>query len=217
MTLVPHASAGVNAELSFAVLLIGLGLLLVIIGLLHQTSAFSQRDAQTFLALHTGLRRYTGFFRFIWPLGTTPVGITLILIMFIASWQAGLIAALMYLLVAIVEWVIKRKLNRPRPYETLPAVVMSQPKQPSDASHPSGDTMRVWFLALVFPMAFGLSWPVLALTCTVAFTLSLGRIVLGVHYPLDIVGGAGLGILFTGLALISYHLVTDLQLPVFSL
>jgi undecaprenyl-diphosphatase len=188
-----------------ALIFIGFGLLLVIIGFLHQTSAFSQRDAKAFLFLHTRLQCYAGFFRYIWPLGTVPVGIILILIMFIASWQAGLSATLMYLLAAIIEWAIKRQVKRPRPFETLSGVVMNQPKNPRDASHPSGDTMRVWFLALVFPLAFGLSWLVFALTCTTALTLSLGRIVLGVHYPLDVISGAGLGILFTGLAIISYH------------
>ena len=194
-----------NAELALATVLIGIGLLLVIVGLLHNTTIFSRWDAETFLALHTRTRRYVSFFRYIWPLGTVPVGITLILIMLMAGWQAGFSAALMYGLAAIVEWAIKRKVSRPRPFKTLPGVVMSQPKNPGDASHPSGDAMRVWFLALVFPLAFGLPWPVTALTCTVALTLSLGRIVLGVHYPLDVVGGAGLGTLFTGLAIICYH------------
>ncbi len=71
--------------------------------------------------------------------------------------------------------------------------------------------MRIWFLALVFPLAFGLPWPVFALTCTVALTLSLGRFALGVHYPLDVIGGAGLGIFFTGLSIIGYYLVISLQ------
>ena len=206
------------SEIFLALCFLGLGLLLVIIGLLHQTNALSHWDAQTFLRLHTQLRPYTGFFRYIWPLGTVPVGITLILIMFIASWQAGLSATLMYLLAAIIEWAIKRQVKRPRPFETLPGVVMSQPKNPHDPSHPSGDTMRGWFLALVFPLAFGLPWWVFALTCLVALTLGIGRIVLGVHYPLDILGGAGLGILFTGLFIISYdYFVIRLQSLVFSL
>jgi undecaprenyl-diphosphatase len=196
-----------EAELPLAFLFCGSGLLLVIIGFLHQTSALSRWDAETFLFLHIRLRRYTSFFRYVWPLGTVPVGITLILIMFMASWQAGFSAALMYGLAAIIEWAIKRKIGRPRPFKTLPGVVMSQPKNPGDASHPSGDAMRVWFLALVFPLAFGLPWPVTALTCTVALTLSLGRIAMGVHYPLDVIDGAGLGILFTGLAIICYHVI----------
>lgn len=197
----------INTELALAIALMGIGFFLVILGLLHQTSTLGHWDAHTFLILHTRLRRNSSFFRYLWPLGTVPVGITLILIMFMASWQIGLIAALIYLLAAIIEWVIKRKVKRPRPFETLPGVVMAQPKNPSDASHPSGDTMRVWFLALVFPLAFVLPWPVLALTCIVALTLSLGRIALGVHYPLDVVGGAGLGILFTGISIFSYLLI----------
>jgi len=198
----------INVELVPAITLIVIGLFLVIIGLIHTTAAFSQGDAQIFLLLHTRLRRYASFFRYIWPLGTVPVGVMLILIIFTVSWQAGLSAALMYGLAAIVEWALKQKVNRPRPFEMLPGVAMNQPKIPRDASHPSGDTMRVSFLALVFPLAFGLSWPVFALTCTAALILSLGRVALGVHYPLDVIGGAGLGILFTGFTVIGYHLIT---------
>ena len=136
------------------------GLLFVVLGLFHSTPVLSQWDAQTFLFLHTRLRSFTSIFQYLWPLGTTPVGVLLILIIFITSWQAGWITALIYLLIAILEWVIKRKVSRSRPFETLPGVVMCQPKHPSDPSHPSGDTMRVWFLALVFPLAFDLHWPV---------------------------------------------------------
>lgn len=188
-----------------AIWFVGIGLLLVIIGLLHQTSAFSQWDAQIFLITHTRLRRYTGFFRYIWPLGTTPVGIMLILIIFISSRPAGLIVALVYLISAIIERFIKLKVKRPRPFETLPGVAMNQPKNPSDPSHPSGDTMRVWFLALIFPLAFLLSWPIFAFTISLAITLSLGRIILGVHYPLDVIGGAGLGILSAGISIICHQ------------
>ena len=187
-------------------LLVGIGILLVIGGLLHLTPIINGWDVHTFLFLHTSLRRYVSFFSFIWPLGTTPVGITLILIMFIPGWQAGLIAALIYLPTAILEWAIKRSVNRPRPYESLSGVVVSQPTTPNDPSHPSGDTMRVWFLALIFPLAFGLSWPVFALTSSAALIISLGRIVMGVHYPLDVIGGTGLGIFATGAAMLSYNI-----------
>ena len=91
-----------NAEITLVILLIGIGLLMIITGLLHILPAFNRWDARTFQFLYTRLQPYAGFFRFIWPLGTTPVGITLILIIFIASWQAGLIAALVYLMAAII-------------------------------------------------------------------------------------------------------------------
>jgi undecaprenyl-diphosphatase len=196
-----------NAELVPAIMLIGFGLLLVIVGLLHNAATLNQWDTHTFQFLHTRLRRYAGFFRYIWPLGTTPVGITLILIIFIASWQAGLIIASLYLLTAILEHNIKRSISRPRPFKTLPNVEMTQPKEPHDPSHPSGDTMRVFLLAVVFPWAFALSWPVYVATLAAAAILGLGRVVLGVHYPLDVIGGAGLGLLAAGVAIVSYQII----------
>ena len=115
--------------------------------------------------------------------------------------------ALLYTVMAVLERTVKLKVARPRPFETLPNVEMNQPKEPHDPSHPSGDTMRVFFLVLVFPWIFDLSWPVYLLTIIVATTLSLGRIVLGVHYPLDVIGGAGLGILAASITVICYQVV----------
>lgn len=94
-------------------------------GLLNILPAFNRWDARTFIIIHTRLQPYTGFFRFIWPLGTTPFGIILILIIFIANWQAGSIAALVYMIAAIVERFIKLQVKRPRPFEELPNVEMS--------------------------------------------------------------------------------------------
>jgi undecaprenyl-diphosphatase len=195
-----------NAESDLAGWMIGIGLLLILTGLLHLVPIINRWDIRTFLFLHTRLRGHSPFFRFIWPLGTTPVGITLILIIFIVSWQAGLIVSLIYLFAALLEAVIKLKVGRKRPFESLPDVKMTQPKRPQDPSHPSGDTMRVWFIALIFPLSFALPWPIFVATITVAIILGLGRIVLGVHYPLDVIGGTGLGLLATGITLASYQL-----------
>jgi undecaprenyl-diphosphatase len=193
-----------NADLPFAFISIGIGLIFILVGLLHRIPAFGHWDAAIFQRLHSRLQPCAGFFRFLWPLGTTPVGIMLILIIFIASWQAGLVTALVYSIAALVEHLIKRSLKRPRPYQMLADVEMSQPKPPGDPSHPSGDAMRVWFLALIFPLSFELPVPIFAFTISAALTLSLGRIVLGVHYPLDVIGGAGLGFLSTAVVVLSY-------------
>ena len=197
--------------------LLNLGILLLAAGLLHKLPAFQRGDTKTFRYLHTRLQRSVGFFRFIWPLGTTPVAILLLLILYIPGWQIGLAATLAYLCAALSERGIKLKMQRPRPFESLPNVRMGQLKPPHDPSHPSGDSLRVWFLALIFPVAFGLSPWVYALSLGTAASLSLGRIALGVHYPLDVLGGAGLGILFAGLAILSYQLFTGLPSSIFSL
>ena len=197
----------ISNDFTPALFLIIIGFILVIFGLLHTTTSINHLDIRSFRLLHNRLRHYSGFYSYIWPLGTVPVTITLILVIFIASWQTGIIVSLVYLLAAILEHVVKRKVDRRRPFELIPDVIMCQPKKPSDPSHPSGDAMRAWFLALIFPFSFALSWPVYALSITIAITLSLGRICMGVHFPLDVIGGAGLGLISSGVALISYQLV----------
>jgi undecaprenyl-diphosphatase len=187
-----------------------IGLILTIIGLSYQKPFVRGWDINFFLKLHMGLRPYVGFFRYIWPLGTVPVGLTLLLILFIPDVRIGLIAVLTYVLIAVVEQLIKRRTNRTRPFEILPGVLMSQPKTPSDRSHPSGDSMRVWFLAIIFPLAFSLHGLVFILTTLMATTLSIGRIVMGVHYPLDVMGGTGLGLLAAGISIFSYQLIFNL-------
>jgi len=184
--------------------LIGIGTLFFTLGLLHRQPVLDQWDTRTFLSLNTQLRRYSRFFRFIWPLGTTPVCILLVAIIYISSWQAGVAATLTYLIAATLERITKLRIGRLRPFEVLSAVQIQQPNPPHDPSHPSGDALRVWFLALAFPAAFGLPWPATLLTCAIAVILSLGRIALGAHYPLDVLGGAGLGLLAAGISITSY-------------
>jgi len=59
--------------------------------------------------------------------------------------------------------------------------------------------MRIWYLAFIIPTAFGLPLPALFLFCCIAVLVSLGKIALGVHFPLDVIGGMGLGLIGAGL------------------
>ena len=197
---------------SYSVLwLIGFGSILLIVGLFHRRSLLAKWDTGTFQILHNRLQPSAHFFRFVWPLGTTPVAVLLILILYIPGWKIGTIITLAYGVAALIERGLKLKMKRERPFQGLPDVRMQQPTQPRDPSHPSGDALRVWFLALVFPAAFGLLFPAYIFSLTVAFTLSLGRIALGVHFPLDIIGGAGLGILAAGISILVFQLSSILE------
>jgi membrane-associated phospholipid phosphatase len=48
-----------------------------------------------------------------------------------------------------------------------------------------------------------LNWylPFAAVAVALAMLISLGRIAMGVHFPLDVLGGAGLGLFFAGVFL----------------
>ncbi len=185
----------------FTILIIGIAL--AVIGWLHQIPSVEFWDARTFEFLHHRLSRYAGFFRYIWPLGTTPVTVILIALVFVTSSRAGWLASGAYLIAAVIERTIKMSVKRARPFETLSNVNIQQPSRPHDPSYPSGDALRVWFLAILIPAVFGLSWPVYVATGLIATTLSLGRIALGVHYPLDVLGGTGLGLIATSATVIS--------------
>ncbi len=178
---------------------LSVGVVLFAIGWLHRWPAVAQADQRAFLSLHKVLRKALPLFRALWPLGTLAgIVAEAALVALLASWEEGLLVLLSYGVVVQGEILIKRRLARRRPFEALPDVPMAQPKQPRDASFPSGDALRVWLAALtlapLLPAPWG--WAVLGL----AVLVSLGRIALGVHYPLDVIAGTGLGFVAAVLA-----------------
>lgn len=93
---------------------------------------------------------------------------------------------------------LKRLINRPRPYA---AMVLKTVKRPPGCiySFPSGHT------AIAFTMALGGSVLVPILTplfLFMALCVGLSRIVLGYHYPIDVLVGGSISILVHGLAIL---------------
>ncbi|MCB1660273.1 MAG: phosphatase PAP2 family protein, partial [Pseudomonadales bacterium] len=99
--------------------------------------------------------------------------------------------------VAIYKY-LKQHTLRPRPYQVHQAIVLGE--RPLDHfSFPSGHTLH----AVLFTIMLGSQWPVL-LTILVPFMLlvALSRMILGLHYPTDVLVGAVLGASLASSALI---------------
>lgn len=89
-----------------------------------------------------------------------------------------------------VGYLLKKGINRPRPYETHPFI--NNYRIENDESFPSGST------AVAFSMATSLTvnypkWYVAVPAYGFATAVGYSRMRLGVHYPTDVLAGAALG------------------------
>lgn len=183
-----------------------LGFALFLAGLAYRLPAISKADTFVFKALnlHTQRPALLGLFRFLWPVGTTLFAFVILLALILLNPRLGLLAGLALLSSALLERFTKLRLKRLRPFAELPGIPMRQPRLPNDPSFPSGDSLRVWFLAVLLLFLAQWSWPFVVIILSIATLISLGRIALGVHYPCDVLAGAGLGLLAAGLCLWAY-------------
>jgi membrane-associated phospholipid phosphatase len=167
-----------------------------------------EMDAKFAKKIQNSLIDNVSFFQYIWPLGSTPVALVIICMAFIQGWQEGTIIAITFAAISTIERAVKLKLDRNRPFYDHSEIELIQPTYPSDPSHPSGDVMRVWFLAVTIPITFHLNWTVAVTTCIIAALLSIGRVVLGAHYPLDVLGGIGYAVIGAGFSTLGLQLFT---------
>jgi membrane-associated phospholipid phosphatase len=96
--------------------------------------------------------------------------------------------------------VAKAVADRPRPYDAVAGAVLRQ--QPAHGtSFPSSHTAIA--LAVVIALLPFLARPLAVVGIGYAIGIGWSRIYLGVHYPLDVLGGAGLGAVAGGLTLLA--------------
>jgi membrane-associated phospholipid phosphatase len=105
---------------------------------------------------------------------------------------AAALAAAVLLKVSL-EAVAKMFVQRSRPAETVSDVILRGNSAAHGLSFPSGHAMVIFTItALVVP--YLQRWPKV-LPWALAAAVCLSRVYLGAHFPLDVVAGAGLGIL----------------------
>ncbi|BAF60153.1 MAG: phosphatase PAP2 family protein [Pelotomaculum sp.] len=154
-------------------------------------------DAGLFNQINHGL--HNSFFDFIMPLISRAgegglIWIVFGLAMFFSGRPVVKRAALLMLAALLVSYLageegLKHLFRRPRPFETLPGVDLLVPP-PHSFSFPSGHAANAFASGLVLARKI----PALALPAlSLAVVMSFSRVYVGVHYPLDVVGGALLG------------------------
>jgi undecaprenyl-diphosphatase len=148
-----------------------------------------------------GIRR---LFSIISRLGNGVFWYTLLVFLPVAYGEAGLYPALRMALVGVVGLALykylKSRLTRERPYITLAGVIAGTPAL-DRYSFPSGHTLH----AASFTVLACVSFPELSWLCVpFAALVAASRVVLGLHYPTDVLAGAGIG---AGLAVASIKLL----------
>lgn len=107
--------------------------------------------------------------------------------------QAGVNMALSLSLSHLIVQILKRFVRRRRPYQVIDGVFTGL-KLYKDASFPSGHSTAAFCMATVLSAAVP---SYLLIFYSIALIVALSRVYLGMHYPSDIVMGAGIGIITT--------------------
>ncbi|CAM0998384.1 Lipid phosphatase [Rhodanobacter sp. Root179] len=146
------------------------------------------------IANHWGGRRMVGMlFGIVSRLGDGVFWYTLMLALAMLGGQRGLSAALHMALTGLTALllyrVLKRWTRRPRPYRACPGVIARMPPL-DEFSFPSGHTMQAVGFTVV-----ALAWYPLLTPLLLGFTTLVGvsRVVLGLHYPSDVLAAIALG------------------------
>jgi undecaprenyl-diphosphatase len=100
------------------------------------------------------------------------------------------------LLKVSLEAVAKTFVQRDRPAETLPDVILRGNSAAHGLSFPSGHAMVIFAITVLVAPYLTSWWKVLPWALAAAVCLS--RVYLGAHFPLDVAAGAGLGVFIGG-------------------
>ncbi len=124
------------------------------------------------------------FALFLWAKGRGRYGLIVIAVTLVGR---GLVEAQKY------------GIARLRPEDEVHLVPVSTPSFPS--GHASSSMIVYLTLALVLASGTRWKWPAVAAALLLSFSIGLSRVMLGVHWPTDVIGGWAFGLLWVLLAL----------------
>ena len=136
-----------------------------------------------------------------------PAGIAVVVVfvvVYVVARNRGVLPVAAGAAAAGIAWVLanvaKAIADRPRPYEVIAGAVLRQ--QPAHGtSFPSSHTAVT--VAVVIALVPFLARPLAAAAIGYAVLVGWSRVYLGVHYPLDVLGGAGIGLAVGGVIVLA--------------
>jgi len=136
-----------------------------------------------------------------------PIGIAIAVVLIagcVVAWTRSVLPVAAGAVAAGIAWalanVAKVIANRPRPYDVVAGAVLRQ--QPAHGtSFPSSHTAVT--LAVVIALVPFLPRVLAGTAIAYAVLVGWSRVYLGVHYPLDVLAGAGIGMAVGGLVLLT--------------
>jgi len=111
-----------------------------------------------------------------------------------SRWEVLRAMVISLALAEVVAQILKQTAAQDRPTASIPGLdVHGYPKDPYGNAYPSAHTSVV--VALVTALWPWLTWPQRVVGVTVAVLVALNRLYIGAHWPVDVVGGAAIGLL----------------------
>ena len=179
--------------LSIAFILMGLGLFL------------SPMNKEWMLVVNHLTPGWDMVWSFVTQFGEAGAALLLLLVFARFSKNGTALALKVYMLGSVLSPVLKSLFASPRPMSQFETGVLNTIGQtPSGAnSMPSGHSMTAFAAATVLVVCFSLEEKKMrmALLGVLALMVGISRIMVGAHWPADVLAGAGLGMLVTWLAI----------------
>jgi len=121
---------------------------------------------------------------------TIPVAAAVALLF--RKWLLALSLAISGVAVYLLAKVIKEYVNRGRPSAFLEGVVERETFSPDSLGYPSGHAAVAWAITIILLAYLGRPWQIAAIV--LAIVVPIARMYVAAHLPLDLIGGAALGI-----------------------
>jgi membrane-associated phospholipid phosphatase len=174
------------------VLVVAGAVVLVTSALLARRGVYGWENAifQAINGLPSGVRPLLWVFNQYGTAVTIPV--TTIVALLFRKWRMALSLAVSGVAVYWLAKVLKEYVARGRPAALVDAVVERETFAPLSLGYPSGHAAVAWAITIIVVAYLGRPWRIAAIA--LAIIVPLCRMYVAAHLPLDLIGGAALGV-----------------------